>query len=104
VVMMNSACRPRQAVSRESLRQLTDLLILGTTEISGREEREIEVDGERALQTTLTGTLNGERVKMRTVVFRKGACVYDMMYVARPGTFPDKIDAFERFRASFRFR
>jgi hypothetical protein len=43
-------------------------------------------------------------MKLRTVVLRRGSCVYDLMYVARPEHFKDNEPDFAHFIASLKLK
>jgi hypothetical protein len=104
VISLNSACRASYVTTDRDLRGFTSLLFLGVSEVSSREEQEILVDGSPALQTTLEGTLNEERVRFRTVVTKRKNCVYDLVFVARPKHFDRDLSAFTAFVSSLRLR
>ncbi|MCM2324205.1 MAG: hypothetical protein NDJ90_13185 [Oligoflexia bacterium] len=107
IISLNTACRPSSSAEedRQDLQKLTNLLLLGIGNITGREEVGITIQEViPALQTTLQGKLNGEEMKLRTVVFRKSACVYDLIYMARPQNFARHEQDFSHFVASIRLR
>lgn len=104
IISVNSACRPTVAVTEKSLQEFTNLLFLGISDISVHEEKELTVQKAPALQTTVKGKLNDEPVMLRTVVLHKNACVYDLMYVARPDNFSENEDVFSHFVASLKLK
>jgi hypothetical protein len=104
IISLNSACRPSAGTSGQDLQSLTNLLFLGISDISLREEREITVQGISALQTTIQGKMNGENMMLRTVIIRRGLCVYDLMYVSRPRYFAGNEPDFSRFVSSLRLK
>jgi hypothetical protein len=87
IISMNSACRKGNEYENKGLRSLTEVLLLGASDVTQRDEENLTIQENPALQTTLEGKINGERVKIRTVVLKRGTCVYDLVYVARPDNF-----------------
>ena len=104
VISLNSACRPTIATEERDLKAYTDQLFLGIREVTHREEKSSVVQGVPALETTLTGKVDGEMTEIRSVVVRRGECVYDLMYVARPEHFPANEADFAQFVASLKLR
>lgn len=104
VISLNSGCRPTVQTSQLTLEEFTQQLLLGITQTDSRVQREIRIEGAPALQTTLTGRMGDEPVTLRTIVLRKDECVYDLMYVARPDSFPTDEALFSKFVQSLRLR
>lgn len=116
-ISLNSACRPKIDKSESNsagadygsnqtadLRKVTNLLLLGLSEVTLRSESELTLQGRLALQTTLRGKLNREDVMLRTVVTRKGTCTYDLVYLAPPEQFQTNLGDFSQFVASLRLK
>lgn len=103
IISINSACRAGLEQDKD-LQNLTNLLFLGVSDIKTRTEQGITIETTPALQTTLHGTLNGEEMMFRTVVMKRGVCVYDMIYMASPQFFPDHEQEFAHFVASLRVK
>jgi hypothetical protein len=104
IISLNSACRSGGETEERDLKGFTNLLFLGISDVSFREESELKLQRGPALETTIQGKLNGEPMKLRTVVLRRGDCLYDLMYVARPDQFPANETDFSHFIASLRLR
>lgn len=106
IISLDSACRLSADALRPSqdLRSLTDLLLLGITDVTYRSERGMEVQKTPALETTIKGSLNGELMQIRTVVLKRQNCVYDLVYMARPTHFESQLADFSHFVASLRLR
>ncbi len=102
IISLNSVCRP--GGNPDSLHDISRLLFLGITDVSLKDEKDLQLEGVPALQTTVQGRLNGEQVRLRSVVLRKEVCVYDLMYVARPDRFASQEPDFNRFVASLRLK
>lgn len=104
IISLNSACRPTLSHDQQDLRSLTNLLFLGMTNVSYRNEQGLELQGTPALQTTIRGRLNAEDMMLRTIVLRRGPCIYDLLYLARPNHFADQELDFSHFVASLRLK
>jgi hypothetical protein len=105
IISLNSACKSYKTSGETlPLKTLTNELLLGISEVSYRDETPLTMEGSPALQTTIQGKLNGENMKLRTVVLQKLNCVYDLMYVARPEHFNAGEPDFSRFVSSLRLR
>jgi hypothetical protein len=102
IISLNSTCRKRN--TDEDLKRISRLLFLGITDVTETQERDLTVDSSPALETTVTGRLNREKVKIRAVVLRNGACVFDLMYVAKPRHFASQEADFTQFVSSLRLR
>jgi hypothetical protein len=116
-ISLNSACRPEsdsktaqaEVASAEKgqasgLRKVTNLLLLGLSDVTLRNEHEIKLQDRPALQTTIRGKLNDEDVMLRTVVTRKSTCTYDLVYLAPPEHFAAHLEDFSQFVASLRLK
>lgn len=104
IISLNSACREGKDYENKDLHTLTNVLLLGSSDVTLREEKEIPVSGSSALETTIEGKINGERVMLRTVVLKRLTCVYDLVYVARPQTFDVHAEDFSHFVASLHLK
>lgn len=104
IVALNSACRPSVESQDKSLQELTRELLLGISEVAQRVERELTIQASPALETTLQGKMNDKAIAVRTVVLRRGSCVYDLLYMAPPTQFADHERDFSRFVASLRLK
>jgi len=104
IISLNSACRTVPNGPGEDLHTFNRELLLGISEIAQRTEQNLTVSGAPALETTIQGKLNGQPMKLRTVVVNKSGCVYDLMYIARPEHFEDHAQDFTRFISSLRIK
>jgi len=107
IISLNSACKTYalQAMDKkETLESLTQELLLGISEITLKEERNLTIDQIPALETTTKGKIRQENMMLRTVVLKRLNCVYDLMYVARPESFDKNRDDFSRFVSSLKLR
>jgi hypothetical protein len=77
-ITVNSTCDPKK--NKYTLNALAGSLLVG---IKGKKlvEREIvEVDNQEALFSLYDAEFEGDKLKIATVVFKKGKCVYDFSY------------------------
>lgn len=108
IISINSACREKQRSHDEQLplqdrlKTYTQRLHFGF-QIDSRKESASKIDGFSAWEVTVRGKLEEEPVMMRTVVFERKNCVYDLMYMTRPEHFPKHEIAFSEFLASLKF-
>jgi hypothetical protein len=105
IISLNSACnRYKKVPQNPDLKALTRELFLGLSEMHDLEQANLIIQETPALQTTIQGKLNGESMKLRTVVLQRSHCVYDLMYIARPERFLENEDDFSHFVSSLRLR
>jgi hypothetical protein len=104
IISIDSACRKHPENPPEDLRTLTNLLFLGMDDITLRKEEMQSVQNMPALVTTIRGKLNNEAVMLKTLVFRRSHCVYDLVYLARPEHFAENEADFTRFVSSLRLK
>lgn len=57
----------------------------------------VSLHGTEAVHTVLTGRLQETDVMVSSYVATAGECAYDLVYVASPDTFHDRLPEFERF-------
>ena len=100
IISLNSACRTKVGQSDRDLRSWTDELLLSFSRISARAEKPVTVDGRPALATVVSGTMDGQLMKLSTVVLKDDSCLYDLMYVAKEEHFADEEADFSTFVAS----
>jgi hypothetical protein len=63
----------------------------------------VSLDGAEAIHTLLTGRLGDGDVMVSSYITKDAACVYDLMYVATPAGFQQRLPAFERFVRGWSF-
>lgn len=68
---------------------------IGTKRIMAQEP--IVLNGTEAVHTLLEGRLNNTEVMVSSYVAKDGDCAYDLVYVAPPELFQDRLPEFERF-------
>lgn len=105
IISLNSACnRYKKVPQAPDLKALTRELFLGLSDTHHQEQVPLQIQNTPALQTTIEGKLNGEAMKLRTVVLQRSHCVYDLMYIARPDRFSENEATFSQFVSSLRLR
>ncbi|MEW6058044.1 MAG: hypothetical protein AB1540_15665 [Bdellovibrionota bacterium] len=108
IISINSVCREYRDASLEDLSRH---LLMGIDTRGPAETREIDIDGAKALESTVDAGMNQQRepskqgkaspVKIRAVVLQKSGCTYDFMYVAKPEHFEAQASDFDRFLKGF---
>ena len=104
IISLNSACRKHLEEPEQSLRTLTNLLLLGMTDVTLHKEEPESIQNTPALRTTVEGKLNGEPMMLRTVVLRRATCIYDLVYMSRPKSFDLRSPDFNRFVSSLKLK
>ena len=97
---VNSTCNEKK--KNYSLKALSESLLIGIQDKEAQERQEIVVDGQRALKTIYTGKLDNVPIKIATVVFKKGICIYDFTYASSPEQFEIGIVDFYEFISQFK--
>jgi hypothetical protein len=102
VISINSACKSYvDPTSESTLASLTQELLLGISNISLREEKNLTLRKDiPALETTIRGTIKKEKMMLRTVVIQRNNCVYDLMYISRAEKFEKNEADFSQFVSS----
>jgi hypothetical protein len=85
-----------------SLKALSESLIVGVKDKKAESRQETQIDGQPALMTVYTGSLNNTPVKIETRVFKKNNCVYDFTYASSPARFDSGAQVFSEFISQFR--
>ncbi len=78
---------------------LTEHLIMGTTERQFDAQDVTPFDGREALHTLLRAKLDGVAMQYDIYVMKKDGCVYDLVYLAKPGRFAEGAADFQGFAA-----
>lgn len=106
----DSRSRARMAASarcpaRETgpLPALARHLFFGLRDMKRVRQEPILLDGVAGLDTEVTGEWEGVPVQVRSVVIRRGACLYDLLFIAPPETFEVQGADFEAFLNSWEF-
>jgi len=100
IISLNSSCKTN-ASKPQTLEKITDLLLLGISNIKDKKQNSMSINSLPALETSLIGVLNNQKVSIKTVITRYGNCVYDFMYIAQPHDSDVYTAIFSQFIASF---
>lgn len=79
------------------LRILAKRLFFGIGAKRVMAEEPISLNGTEAIHTLLEGQLKDTEVRVSSYVAKDGDCAYDLVYVASPELFQDRLPEFERF-------
>ena len=99
-ITVNSTCDPKK--KKYSLKALSESLLIGIKGKKAVKREETTVDGQKALSSLYTGSINDTPVKIETVVFRKGECIYDFTYASPPDSFDGGQIVFKEFISQFK--
>jgi hypothetical protein len=97
-LLVNSAC---EGVQDSPLIGLTNELLIGTTEREIVEQTTLPWSRREALESIVTGKLDGVPRKRALFVLKKDGCVYDIVYDAPPASFDAGLAAYRRVRDGF---
>ena len=97
-LMTNSHC---DGVKDAPLAALTEDLLIGLTERVVVSQQIRPTSRREALETVVTGKLDGVERKLALLVLKKDGCVYDIVLGADPARFDDALAAFSRVRDGF---
>lgn len=97
-LLVNSAC---EGVQDSPLVGLTNELLIGTTEREIIEQTTLPWSRREALESIVTGKLDGVPRKRALFVLKKDGCVYDIVYDAPPLSFDAGLPAYRRVRDGF---
>ncbi len=99
-ITVNSTCDERKM--KYSLKALSESLIVGIKDKKAQSRQDAQIDGQPALITIYTGSLNNTPVMIETRVFKKKECVYDFTYASSPEKFDSEAQVFNEFISQFR--
>lgn len=97
-LLINSAC---EGVKDSPLIGLTNELLIGTTEREVLQQDLMPWSKREALETVVTGKLDGVLRKRVLFVLKKDGCVYDIVFDAPPDAFNAGLAAYRRVRDGF---
>jgi hypothetical protein len=87
-------CNSEQSIP---LRILARRLFFGINAKRVIAQQPISLNGTEAVHTLLEGRLQDTEVMVSSYVAKDGECTYDLIYVAPPALFQDRLPEFERF-------
>ena len=102
VISLNSACRQSnddaQHYSEMNMKDITADLLSQWRELEHKTERDFNVSGFPAFETTAEGFYYNSKRKLQTVVVKTPTCVYDLMLLSPPKSFTQDLAVFQKFR------
>ena len=99
-ITVNSSCGPNK--TKYSLSALAGSLLVGIKGKKLVEREQVPVDGQDALFSVYEAEFEGDDLKIATVVFKKGQCVYDFSYSNINNEFNTYLNEFVKFISEFR--
>ena len=99
-VTLSSACGVE---ARQPLDVLATSQVIGIRGKQVLSSEPIVVDGASGLKTEWRGEVNGEEVVICGVVFKRGGCVFDIVYTSVPDGYERGLGRFLEFVSSFVF-
>ncbi len=88
------SCEGREAIP---LRVLARRLFFGIGAKRIMSQEPVSLNGTEAMHTVMEGRLKDADVMASSYVAKGGECVYDLVYVATPASFQERLPEFERF-------
>lgn len=88
------SCEAQQAIP---LRVLARRLFFGIGAKRVMSQEPVSLNGTEAMHTVMEGHLKDAEVMVSSYVAKGGDCVYDLVYVAAPSSFQERLPEFERF-------
>ncbi|MEI7973510.1 MAG: hypothetical protein WCH11_04000, partial [Bdellovibrio sp.] len=82
-----------QELQNDSWNSLKSLKVLS--------QKELEFNSRAALESSVEGGLDGAKVRMQLLVFRKNGCSYILSFVGRPSLQSQELQVFEQFKQGF---
>jgi hypothetical protein len=79
------------------LRILARRLFFGISAKQVMVQEPVSLNGTEAMHTVMEGRLKDADVMASSYVAKGGECVYDLVYVATPASFQERLPEFERF-------
>lgn len=110
IISLNSSCRKSNLRKDLNLKDYSKVLLLGLTEINDYQEKEVQLAGLPAFETTTDGKMpldqtdRLEKVRLKTIVLKKEECIYDLMYIAKPDHFNSQESDFNQFAQSLKIK
>jgi hypothetical protein len=100
---LNTYCRTNEDSKDRDLDYYTNQLLVGLSEPVSREASLLQIDHTPALKTVIEGTFQGKRSKLEIFVVKNRSCVFDIIFVSDPESFPKYEPDFKQFVDSLRF-
>ena len=101
-ISLNSSCKKSNSYSQHQLSDFTNTLLMGFSRIKEKHQTVTMISKKEALQTTILGKIENQKIKVRTIVTQINDCIYDFMYISRPQFFEKEEADFSYFVTSTR--
>ncbi|MDP2311049.1 MAG: hypothetical protein Q8P18_33825 [Pseudomonadota bacterium] len=98
-IYADSNCGPRYSESRTE--DLATELTAGLRQVTTTRDELREFGGREGVLRVHSGRLDGVPVTLALGVMNRGACTYDLTFIAPPDTFEQGWDAYERILSGF---
>ena len=98
-ITVNSTCEQNKI--KYGLKALSNSLVIGIDDKQLISSKETNISGEKALRSIYLGKVSGIPIKISTVVFKKGNCIYDFSYASTPDWFDPGFKDFNDFISQF---
>ncbi len=99
-ITINSDCDGKKV--KYNLPVLSESLLIGINDKELESREDAQIDGQPALYSIYTGTFENVPIKIATLVFKKGSCLYDFTYASSPDSFDTGYREFKAFTSQFR--
>ncbi len=99
-ITVNSDCDGKKV--NYNLPVLSESLLIGINDKELESREEAIIDGQSALYSIYTGKFDNVPIKIATLVFKKGSCLYDFSYASSPDSFDTGYREFKAFTSQFR--
>lgn len=90
------------ANSSSGLQQLQSEVVAALENAKLQSSTSTSFNDRDALRSTWSGSVEGQQVKLTSLVFRKNGCSHTLMYAGPEGKFSNELTIFEQFTERFR--
>lgn len=102
-IAITSVCSERFSEQSPTLEELLKRLLLGFQGVTVQAQKIRLFQKKKGLETTLEGTLDKKKIKIKAIVLKHKNCAYDLTLVATPETFSQHEKDFEVFSSSLQW-
>ncbi|MBX9766936.1 MAG: hypothetical protein K2X47_06670 [Bdellovibrionales bacterium] len=88
--------------SDPSLVSIQQTVLQGLSDVFVESETKLSYNSREALETQATGTVDGVKVKIRFLAFKKNNCNFTLNYFAMQKFFEKDLSAYQQFKEKFR--
>ncbi len=91
-IYVDNSCR---RYTDASLHTLASHLFYGFDDVEVLEQSTFELDGREALRRVAAARLDGVRVRLGITILKRDHCIFDLVVIASPTSFPDAYEDYE---------